>query len=109
MSRHSVVEAKNQLSALIDKAIRGEHVVITRHGQPVVTLHPVRTAAKTGAVDEIPQQPASSSTRPSQHDGAERKVMSASEFEWLERISVKTAIPAENAAELIRRMRDEGE
>ncbi len=42
MGRHSVVEAKNQLSDLIDRALRGEDVVITRHGQPVVELKPVR-------------------------------------------------------------------
>ena len=42
MSEHSVVEARNQLSALIDRAEAGERVVITRHGQPVVELRPVR-------------------------------------------------------------------
>ncbi len=41
MSEHSVVEARNQLSALIDRAAAGERVVITRHGQPVVELRPV--------------------------------------------------------------------
>ena len=42
MSAHSVAEAKNQLSKLIDRALRGEGVVITRRGQPVVELKPVR-------------------------------------------------------------------
>lgn len=41
MGRHSVAEAKNQLSELIDRALKGEDVVITRHGNPVVELKPV--------------------------------------------------------------------
>lgn len=46
MSRHSVAEAKNQLSALIDRALKGEDVVITRHGQPVVELKPIPRSAR---------------------------------------------------------------
>ena len=42
MSTYSVVEAKNRLSQLIDLAQKGEEVVITRHGQPVVVLKPVQ-------------------------------------------------------------------
>ncbi|MDO8913793.1 MAG: type II toxin-antitoxin system Phd/YefM family antitoxin [Phenylobacterium sp.] len=38
MSEHSVVEAKNNLSDLIDRALKGEAVVITRHGKPMVEL-----------------------------------------------------------------------
>ena len=38
---HSVAEAKNRLSALIDRALAGEEIIITRHGKPVVTLRPV--------------------------------------------------------------------
>lgn len=41
MSTHSVVEAKNRLSELIDRALAGEGVTITRHGHPVVELKPV--------------------------------------------------------------------
>src|SRR4051812_21984352 len=41
MSSHSVVEAKNKLSELIDRVLDGEGVVITRHGKPVVELKPV--------------------------------------------------------------------
>ncbi|HME27094.1 MAG TPA: type II toxin-antitoxin system prevent-host-death family antitoxin [Acetobacteraceae bacterium] len=40
MATYSVAEAKNRLPALIDKAIEGEEVVITRHGKPVAELHP---------------------------------------------------------------------
>ena len=42
MSNYSVAEAKNRLPALIDKALQGEHVVITRHGKPVAELRPSR-------------------------------------------------------------------
>jgi prevent-host-death family protein len=41
MTIHSVAEAKNTLSDLINRALKGEDVVITRHGQPVVQLKPV--------------------------------------------------------------------
>ena len=46
MGKHSVVEAKNRLSKLIDRALKGEDVVITRHGQPVVALTPISQPAK---------------------------------------------------------------
>jgi len=46
MGKHSVVEAKNNLSELIDRALKGEAVVITRHGQPVVELRPVSKPAR---------------------------------------------------------------
>ncbi|HWB52156.1 MAG TPA: type II toxin-antitoxin system prevent-host-death family antitoxin [Stellaceae bacterium] len=42
MSRYSVAQAKNQLSELIDRALGGEGVVITRHGQPVIEFKPIR-------------------------------------------------------------------
>jgi prevent-host-death family protein len=41
MSTHTVVETKNQLSKLIERALKGEHIVVTRRGQPVVELKPV--------------------------------------------------------------------
>jgi prevent-host-death family protein len=44
MSEHSVAEAKDQLSRLIDRALKGEGIVITRRGHPVVELKPVRPA-----------------------------------------------------------------
>jgi prevent-host-death family protein len=40
MKTYSVAEAKNQLSKLIDRALSGEEVVITRRGKPVVELKP---------------------------------------------------------------------
>ena len=46
MSDYSVAEAKNNLSKLIDRALSGEGVVITRHGQPVVELKPVQKTVR---------------------------------------------------------------
>lgn len=39
---YSVAEAKNTLPKLIDRALQGEEVVITRHGRPVAELKPLR-------------------------------------------------------------------
>lgn len=36
MARYSVVEAKDNFSALLDAVEAGEEVVVTRHGKPVV-------------------------------------------------------------------------
>ena len=38
----SVYEAKSKLSQMINKALEGEHVVITRNGKDVVKLEPVQ-------------------------------------------------------------------
>jgi prevent-host-death family protein len=40
MPAYSVAEAKNALPKLIDRALRGEEVVITRRGKAVVELRP---------------------------------------------------------------------
>jgi prevent-host-death family protein len=40
MAEYSVADAKNRLPSLIDKALGGEEVVITRRGKPVVELRP---------------------------------------------------------------------
>src|SRR4051794_38736582 len=41
MKTYSVAEAKNQLPKLINRALAGEEVVITRRGKPVVELKQV--------------------------------------------------------------------
>jgi prevent-host-death family protein len=38
-------EAKNRLSSLLERAERGEEIVITRRGKPVARLVPVRESA----------------------------------------------------------------
>lgn len=82
MGTHSVAEAKNRLPELIDRALKGEDVVITRHGKPVVELKP------------IPKPP--------------RKV-TAADLDWLAARRIKLRKPAEDAGTLLSRMRDEGE
>jgi prevent-host-death family protein len=46
MGTHSVAEAKNQLSSLIERALKGEEVVITKHGRPIVEFRPVEPPAR---------------------------------------------------------------
>ena len=38
MANYSVATTKDKLSSLIDKALAGEEVIITRHGKPTVEL-----------------------------------------------------------------------
>lgn len=45
MANFSVAHAKAHLSELLDRAEQGEEVVITRRGEPVALLAPVRPAA----------------------------------------------------------------
>jgi len=42
VTSYSVAEAKNTLPKLIDGALQGEEVVITRHGKPVAELRSVQ-------------------------------------------------------------------
>jgi len=46
MAVYSLARAKDRLSRLIDEALNGEIVTITRHGKPVVTLSPSAPAPK---------------------------------------------------------------
>jgi prevent-host-death family protein len=80
VSTHSVAEAKNQLSALIDRVLKGEDVVIPRHGHPVATLKP------------IPAPP----HRVTQADIA-----------WLARHRVHLRGEGDSAVAMLRRLRDE--
>jgi prevent-host-death family protein len=82
MSSHSVAEAKNQLSKLIDRALKGEGVVITRRGQPVVELKAVRQ----------PPRP-----------------ITEADIEWLRANRVGSRMPKTDAGKLVSDMRDEGE
>lgn len=82
MSTHSVAEAKNQLSKLIDRALKGEGIVITRRGEPVVELKPVRSAPRPITDPDI---------------------------EWLRANLVGRKMPEIDAGQLVSDMRDEGE
>jgi prevent-host-death family protein len=44
VSNFGVFEAKARLSELIDQALAGKEVVITRHGQPVARIVPEKAA-----------------------------------------------------------------
>ncbi len=80
MSIHSVADARDNLSGLIDRALAGEGVTITRNGRPVVELKPVQP----------PPLP-----------------VSADDIAWLADHRVKLRQPSEDAATLTCRMRDE--
>ena len=80
MSTHSVAEAKNHLPELIDRVLKGESVVITRHGHPVVELK------------AVPPPP--------------RRVTQA-DIDWLDMHRVGVTQPNEDAGALVSRMRDE--
>jgi prevent-host-death family protein len=79
MSNHSVADAKNHLSQLIDRANDGEEVVITRHGTPVAVLKPVARKARRVTDEDI---------------------------EWLRRNRVGSSA-VEDAGTYVSRMRDE--
>ena len=80
MSHYSVAETKNNLSELIDRALRGEGVIITRHGHPVAEL-------KSLAPVPMP--------------------VSIADLDWLIQHRVGTSAGAENAGDLLSAMRDE--
>ena len=78
MSSYSVAHAKEQLSKLIDEALRGETVTITRHGKPVVELRASAPAQQPKNID----------------------------MEWLRRRRESLPPLGEDAVDIIRRMRD---
>ena len=80
MSKHSVADAKNRLSELIDRALDGEGVVITRHGRPVVELKPIPPAAKPVTPEAI---------------------------DWIAQRRVGRRVPREDAVTAVRKIRDE--
>jgi prevent-host-death family protein len=50
MTTYSVADAKAGLPRLIDRALEGEEVVISRHGRPVAELRRLQPAAHAGAM-----------------------------------------------------------
>jgi prevent-host-death family protein len=42
MPRYSVATTKDKLSTLIDKALAGEEVIVTRHGEAIVEIRPIQ-------------------------------------------------------------------
>ena len=49
MAKYSVATTRNNLSGLIDKALAGEEVIITRHGKPTVELTLMRPKSEEAA------------------------------------------------------------
>lgn len=80
MSQHSVVEAKNNLSDLIERALRGEPVVITRHGKPVVELKAIEPKGRA---------------------------VTQADIDWLDARRIKPRDGSESIVDLVIRMRDE--
>ena len=79
MSRYSVAEARNNLPKLLDRALAGEEVTITRRGEVIARI--------------VPEQP----------------VGAPLDLEWLKAhiVTPKSGTDFDSAA-LIRQMRDEG-
>ena len=65
MAAYSVADAKNRLPSLIDKAIAGEEVVITRHGKPVAELRAAAPAYKPRNLEAYRRLIAERDKRPS--------------------------------------------
>ena len=80
MTTYTVAEAKNKLSQLINRALKGEGVVITRHGQPVIELKPVA---------RVPRR------------------MTEADFEWLKRRREQLTMAEVDAGTFVSQMRDE--
>ncbi|HEY3797445.1 MAG TPA: type II toxin-antitoxin system prevent-host-death family antitoxin [Caulobacteraceae bacterium] len=76
MATYSVAEAKNNLPKLINQAMAGEDVRITRRGLPAVRI--------------VADQPRASTL----------------DLDWLERVQVKPKNPDYDGVELVRMMRD---
>ena len=81
MSTHDVAETAAELPRLIDRALKGESVVISRGGQPVVELRP------------IPPPPTA---------------LTRADLDWIDAHRVGGAQAGAGAADEVRRMRDEG-
>jgi prevent-host-death family protein len=63
----SVTDAKGQLTELVRRSEKGEEVVLTRHGQPVARLVPVKPvldrAARRKLLEELRASGAKKATR----------------------------------------------
>ena len=65
MSTYSLAQAKDQLSRLVDEALTGEPVVITRHGRPVVSLTPSQSTARPFTAEDLERLRRLRESRPS--------------------------------------------
>ena len=81
MSTHSVADATSQLPKLIDRALKGESVVISLDGRPVVELRPIPVAPRP---------------------------VTQADLDWIDANRVGKVPAGLDAATEVRRMRDEG-
>ena len=65
MAVYSLAQAKDQLSRLIDEALKGDIVTITRHGKPVVTLSPSAPSARPLTAQYLREMRRRTDARPS--------------------------------------------
>jgi prevent-host-death family protein len=86
MADYSIADAKNNLPKLVDRALAGEDVTITRRGKPVARL--------SSAVEEAPASPSPSGPK------------SPYDVEWIRRHRVTPTVRIEDG-DLVRQMRDE--
>jgi len=49
----SMVEFRKKAEAIVQRVQRGEHIVLTRRGKPVVTLQPYRDTRGTAVDDPV--------------------------------------------------------
>jgi prevent-host-death family protein len=80
MSNHDIAEAEQLLSELIDQALKGETVVITRDGKPVAEIQPLKS----------PKQPTTEA-----------------DIAWIESHRAKPRGGGDDPVALVSRMRDE--
>jgi prevent-host-death family protein len=82
MNAHNTIEANGQLLELVERAKKGEEVIITHLGQPV---------AKISGIEQ-PREP--------------RRITQEA-IDWLDKHRVKGEMPEEDAGTFVSRMRDE--
>jgi antitoxin (DNA-binding transcriptional repressor) of toxin-antitoxin stability system len=81
MGTHSLEEAKKRPPELIDRALGGEAIIITRHDRPVAELKPIPHPARP---------------------------VSAADPDWLAALRAKLKRAKQNAADFVSAVRDEG-
>ncbi|MBF2058321.1 MAG: type II toxin-antitoxin system Phd/YefM family antitoxin [Cyanobacterium sp. T60_A2020_053] len=51
MNKLDIIEAKSNLSKLLDLAIQGEEIVITQNNQPIAKISPIKRLLKRGSAE----------------------------------------------------------
>ena len=86
MAEYSIADAKNNFPKLVDRALAGEEVTITRRGKPVARL--------SSTADETPASPSANGPK------------SPYDIEWIRRHRLTPSAEVEGG-DLVRQMRDE--